>query len=159
MLSSTQAAVRVRAFDLVLNLGVHAHLLEPTQSEDQSCAEEPSQPSALTGGSFSSVLSAGDLAGGEKERTYQENGGVKGVEKPDKGTPAAVGIFEAWLLDIVCEMLLYLVQVGDFLLYSLGFVLILCISLLSLNCLSVWTVITEMLLGVSGIPNFCGAVS
>lgn len=111
MLSSNQAAVRVRAFDLVLNLGVHAHLLEPMQSEDQSCAEEPSQPSALTGGSFSSVLSAGDLAGGEKERTYQENGGAKGVEKPDKGTPAAVGIFEAWLLDIVCEMLLYLVQV------------------------------------------------
>lgn len=111
MLSSTQAAVRVRAFDLVLNLGVHAHLLEPMQSEDQSCAEEPSQPSPLTGGSFSSVLSASDLTGGEKERTYQENGGVKGVEKPDKGTPAAVGIFEAWLLDIVCEMHLFLVQV------------------------------------------------
>lgn len=114
MLSSTQAAVRVRAFDLVLNLGVHAHLLEPVQSEDQSCAEEPSQPSGLTGGSFSSVLSAGDLAGGEKERTFQENGGSRGVEKPDRGTPAAVEIFEAWLLDIVCEMLLYLVQVQDY---------------------------------------------
>jgi hypothetical protein len=111
MLNSTQSAVRVRAFDLVLNLGVHAHLLEPMQSEDQSCVEEPSQPSALTGGSFSSVLSEKELAVGEKERTYQENGGSKGVEKPDKGTPAAVGVFEAWLLDIVCEMLLFLVQV------------------------------------------------
>ena len=118
MLGSTQSAVRVRAFDLVLNLGVHAHLLEPVQSEDQSCVEEPSHPSTLTGGSFSSVLSEKELAVGEKEKTYQENGGLKGVEKPDKGTPAAVGVFEAWLLDIVCEMLLFLVHVSVLFLYS-----------------------------------------
>lgn len=113
MLSSPQAAVRVRAFDLALNLGVHAHLLEPMQSDDQSFVEEPSQPSGLTGGSFSSVLSAGDLAVNEKDKIAQENGGVKGIEKPEKGTPAAVGVFEAWLLDIVCEMLLYLVQAEE----------------------------------------------
>lgn len=118
MLSSPQAAVRVRAFDLALNLGVHAHLLEPMQSDDQSFVEEPSQPSGLTGGSFSSVLSAGDLAVNEKDKIAQENGGVKGIEKPEKGTPAAVGVFEAWLLDIVCEMLLYLVQVRALYLYS-----------------------------------------
>ena len=112
MLASREAAVRVRAFDLVLNLCVHAHLLEPMQSEDQASVEESSQPSPLTGGSFSSVLSAGDFPVGERERTFQENGRGKGLsEKPERGTQAAVGVFEAWLLDIVCEMLLYLVQV------------------------------------------------
>lgn len=112
MLASREAAVRVRAFDLVLNLCVHAHLLEPMQSEDQASVEESSQPSPLTGGSFSSVLSAGDFPVGERERTFQENGKGKGLsETPERGTQAAVGVFEAWLLDIVCEMLLYLVQV------------------------------------------------
>ena len=112
MLASRKAAVRVRAFDLVLNLCVHAHLLEPMQSEDQASVEESRQPSLLTGGSFSSVLSAGDFPVGEKERTSQENGRGKGLsENPERGTQAAVGVFEAWLLDIVCEMLLYLVQV------------------------------------------------
>ena len=112
MLASREAAVRVRAFDLVLNLCVHAHLLEPMQSEDQASVEESSQPSPLTGGSFSSVLSAGDFPVGERERTFQENGRGKGLsEKPERGTQAAVAVFEAWLLDIVCEMLLYLVQV------------------------------------------------
>lgn len=109
MLSSPQAAVRVRAFDLVLNLGVHAHLLEPMQSEDQTSLEDGNQPSR---GSFSSILSAGDAPVGERERPFEENGSDKGsLEKPERGTPAAVGIFEAWLLDIVCEMLLFLVQV------------------------------------------------
>ena len=67
MLASRKAAVRVRAFDLVLNLCVHAHLLAPMQSEDQASVEESSQPSFLTGGSFSSVLSAGDFPVGERE--------------------------------------------------------------------------------------------
>lgn len=61
------------------------------------------------GGLFLLVLLVGDLVGGEKDRIYQENGGVKGVEKLDKGIFVVVGIFEVWLLDIVCEMFFYFV--------------------------------------------------
>ena len=40
MLASREAAARVRAFDLVLNMYVHAHLPEPMQSEDQPSVEK-----------------------------------------------------------------------------------------------------------------------
>jgi hypothetical protein len=123
MLSSEQAAVRVRAFDLVLNLGVHAHLLEPMQSEDQASREEASsvpQSAPLNGGSFSLLPEIGTLPSGDRGRLYpsgvhEENGGLKAsIEKPERGTPLGVGEFEVWLLDILCEMLLFLVQVQIF---------------------------------------------
>jgi hypothetical protein len=59
--------------------------IEPMQSEDQASVEESSQPSPLTGGSFSSVLSAGDYPVGERERTFQENGRGKGLSEKQKG--------------------------------------------------------------------------
>ncbi|KAG5074638.1 hypothetical protein JHK84_055869 [Glycine max] len=40
MLSSSKTACRVQAFDLVLNFGVHAHLLEPIIVDDASPIEE-----------------------------------------------------------------------------------------------------------------------
>ncbi len=112
MLSSEQAAVRVRAFDLVLNLGVHAHLLEPMQSEEQqACGEEAAssvQSTPLNGSSLLSPLDIETYGSG----VHIENGSLKtSLEKPERGTPVAVGQFEAWLLDILCEMLLFLVQV------------------------------------------------
>jgi hypothetical protein len=112
MLSSEQVGVRVRAFDLMLNLGVHAHLLEPMQSEEQqACGEEAAssvQSTPLNGSSLSSPLEIETYGSG----VHKENGSLKtSLEKPERGTPLAVGQFEAWLLDILCEMLLFLVQV------------------------------------------------
>ncbi|KAK7274472.1 hypothetical protein RIF29_15563 [Crotalaria pallida] len=40
MLSSSKTVCRVRAFDLILNLGVHAHLLEPMIADANSIIEE-----------------------------------------------------------------------------------------------------------------------
>ncbi|KAK1297953.1 hypothetical protein QJS10_CPB14g01498 [Acorus calamus] len=40
MLLSPRVACRVRVFDLILNLGVHAHLLEPVLSDDPPAIEE-----------------------------------------------------------------------------------------------------------------------
>ncbi len=112
MLSSEQVGVRVRAFDLMLNLGVHAHLLEPMQSEEQqACGEEAAssvQSTPLNGSSLSSPLEIETYSSG----VHKEYGSLKtSLEKPERGTPVAVGQFEAWLLDILCEMLLFLVQV------------------------------------------------
>jgi len=47
MLSSSNTTCRVRAFDLILNLGVHAYLLEPIVANDTSTTieEEYSQES------------------------------------------------------------------------------------------------------------------
>ncbi|CAK9217020.1 unnamed protein product [Sphagnum jensenii] len=109
--SSEQVGVRVRAFDLMLNLGVHAHLLEPMQSEEQqACGEEAAssvQSTPLNGSSLSSPLEIETYGSG----VHKENGSLKtSLEKPERGTPVAVGQFEAWLLDILCEMLLFLVQ-------------------------------------------------
>ncbi|CAK9214723.1 unnamed protein product [Sphagnum troendelagicum] len=111
MLSSEQVGVRVCAFDLMLNLGVHAHLLEPMQSEEQqACGEEAAssvQSTPLDGSSLSSPLEIETYGSG----VHKENGSLKtSLEKPERGTPVAVGQFEAWLLDILCEMLLFLVQ-------------------------------------------------
>ncbi|EFJ12295.1 hypothetical protein SELMODRAFT_446707 [Selaginella moellendorffii] len=77
MLSSGPVTVRVRAFDLVFNLGVHAHLLEPVQSDDQD-----GFPTGTT-------------------------------EDVKHGRPRGVEEFEAWLLIILCEMMLFLLQLEE----------------------------------------------
>eukprot|EP01018_Ginkgo_biloba_P020488 Gb_07792 [translate_table: standard] len=100
MLSSPPLTARTRAFDLVLNLGIHAHLLEPMLSEDQSVvAEEPSSQSA-------------HFADGEQFFTSAK-GDLKSYEKIESGTPRAVGEFEMWLLSILYEIMLFLVQIEE----------------------------------------------
>ncbi|CAI5518614.1 unnamed protein product [Closterium sp. Naga37s-1] len=83
LLSSNKPTVRVRAFDLMLNLGVHAHLLHPLPVED-----EAGQP-------YSSDADAAEA----------ERGAVRRA--------AAVTMFEEWLLGLLCDMALYLVQVEE----------------------------------------------
>ncbi|CAI5472859.1 unnamed protein product [Closterium sp. Yama58-4] len=83
LLSSSKPTVRVRAFDLMLNLGVHAHLLHPLPVED-----EAGQP-------YSSDADAAEA----------ERGAVRRA--------AAVTMFEEWLLGLLCHMALYLVQVEE----------------------------------------------
>lgn len=100
MLSSPQLTARTRAFDLILNLGIHAHLLEPILSEDQSAvAEEPSsQPTNFNSGDQFLALAKGAL---------------KCHDKLENGTPRAVNAFEIWLLNILYEILLFLVQIEE----------------------------------------------
>ncbi|XP_031485176.1 uncharacterized protein LOC116254156 isoform X1 [Nymphaea colorata] len=95
MLSALRVATRVRAFDLILNLGVHSQLLEPIFSEDSPIVEE--EESSHEQG-FSGGVQFGTVA-------------KRGSKLPTQsGTSSAVDCFESWLLDILYEVLLLLVQ-------------------------------------------------
>ena len=95
MLNSSKAACRVRAFDLILNLGVHAHLLEPMLINDASTIEEEY--------SQESILDC------EEQLPTQGNQKADSVNK--LGTSSAINNFESWILNILYEILLLLVQV------------------------------------------------
>lgn len=96
MLSSPRLASKARAFDLILNLGVHAHLLEPLIAGDASTIEEEySQEPYLD--------DEAQLA-------------TQGKRKPDyfkMGNSSAIDNFESWILGILNELLLHLVQVPE----------------------------------------------
>ena len=119
MLSSHSMPVRIRCFDLLLNLGIHAHLLEPIQIEDQPAIEEGEPPAHL--GGVSPFLSskrglnlqeAFRAERSELQRPQEETPTFKDtVKKVDTCTPEAVKLFELWMLQILFEMLLLLVQV------------------------------------------------
>ena len=87
-------ASRVRAFDLILNLGVHAHLLEPVLHEDSLTIEEDETP-----------------------QESSLNDPEQPVEKTNMESPvqlrmaSAIDKFETWLLVILFEILQFLVQV------------------------------------------------
>ena len=95
MLSSTKPACRARAFDLILNLGVHAHLLEPIITDDASTIEEE----------YSSESYFDD----EAQLTIHGKGKEDSVKK--MATFSAIDNFESWILNILYEILLLLVQV------------------------------------------------
>lgn len=124
MLGSSSRAVRIRCFDLILNLGIHAHLLEPMQMEEQSAlGEESLEPSALLAsvGAFSSSKRGLNLEEAfraeerlELMRPQESSSTFKApVDKVDGATPEAVQVFELWLLQILFEMLLFLVQIRE----------------------------------------------
>ena len=95
MLNSSKAACRVRAFDLILNLGVHAHLLEPMLINDTSTIEEEySQESFF-----------------DCEEQLPAQGNQKADSADKMGTSSAIDNFESWILNILYEILLLLVQV------------------------------------------------
>lgn len=93
MLNSPTATCRVRAFDFILNLGVHALLLEPMVTDDASAIEEDySQESYFD--------SEAKLANQEIRS-----------DSVLMGTSSAIDNFESWILNILYEILLLLVQV------------------------------------------------
>lgn len=103
MLCSTKAACRIRVFDLILNLGVHAQLLEPMVSDNATTIEE-------------------DYA----QETFIDNENrllLQGTRTKDlpkmSSTSSAIDNFESWILKILFEILLLLVQVSYSLLASL----------------------------------------
>ncbi|KAG9160798.1 hypothetical protein Leryth_008636 [Lithospermum erythrorhizon] len=97
MLDSPILASKCRAFDLILNLGVHAHLLEPPPADDISTIEEEySQEGYIDNGSQVTLQ-------GKRKLDY-----LKKLE-----SSAAIDKFECWILGILNEMLLFLVQIED----------------------------------------------
>ncbi|CAN6472476.1 unnamed protein product [Victoria cruziana] len=95
MLSALKVANRVRAFDLILNLGVHAQLLEPIFSEDSPIVEEAGSSNEQ---GFSGGVQFGTV--GKRNSTFPTQ----------CGTSSAVDCFESWILDILYEVFLLLVQ-------------------------------------------------
>lgn len=97
MLSSKRVASRIRAFDLILNLAVHAQLLEPMLPEDSPAIEEvdPSQEPSLT-----NEERLGTLEKMNTESNMQQR------------MTSSVDNFESWLLVILFEILCLLVQVS-----------------------------------------------
>ncbi|XP_037495666.1 uncharacterized protein LOC105647937 isoform X2 [Jatropha curcas] len=97
MLSSPKAACRVRAFDLILNLGVHGHLLEPMVVDDTSTIEEE--------------YSQESFADTDEQLAAPEKRKADSVKK--LGTSSAIDNFESWILNILYEILLLLVQTQE----------------------------------------------
>ncbi|KAF2318716.1 hypothetical protein GH714_010261 [Hevea brasiliensis] len=97
MLSSPKATCRVRAFDLILNLGVHGHLLEPMMVDDTSTIKEEYSQEAF--------------ADTDEQLAAQENRKADSVNK--LGCLSAIDNFESWILNILYEILLLLVQTEE----------------------------------------------
>ncbi|KAJ9539998.1 hypothetical protein OSB04_026504 [Centaurea solstitialis] len=94
MLASPQLTSKVRAFDLILNLGVHGHLLEPLLADDASTIEEEYT----------------------QEPYLDHNLSLQGTRKPDylkAQSLSAINNFESWILCILYEVLLLLVQAEE----------------------------------------------
>ncbi|KAF2296022.1 hypothetical protein GH714_035728 [Hevea brasiliensis] len=95
MLSSPKAACRVRAFDLILNLGVHGHLLEPMMVDGPSAIEEEYSQEAFA--ETDNLLAA-------KENRKADSADMSGASSANDN-------FESWILNILYEIILLLVQV------------------------------------------------
>ncbi|XP_024973316.1 uncharacterized protein LOC112511772 isoform X3 [Cynara cardunculus var. scolymus] len=94
MLGSSQLTSKVRAFDLILNLGVHGHLLEPLLADDASTIEEEYT----------------------QEPYLDRKLSTQGARKPDylrTQSLSAINNFESWILSILYEVLLLLVQAEE----------------------------------------------
>ncbi|KAG2317930.1 hypothetical protein Bca52824_021052 [Brassica carinata] len=97
MLCSTNAACRIRVFDLILNLGVHAQLLEPKISDNATTIEEEyAQETFLD----------------NENRIMLQGTRTKDLPKMSS-TSSAIENFESWILKILFEILLLLVQVEE----------------------------------------------
>ncbi|KAF9592118.1 hypothetical protein IFM89_011956 [Coptis chinensis] len=97
MISSPRLASKVRAFDLIINLGVHAHLLEPMLPDDSPIIEEEC-PQEL-------------YHSNEVQLLPQVKKSVASFEQ--QGVASAMNTFESWLLSILFEILLLLVQIEE----------------------------------------------
>ncbi|KAF8365032.1 hypothetical protein HHK36_032965 [Tetracentron sinense] len=97
MLSSPRLGSRTRAFDLILNLGVHAHLLEPMLPDDSPTIEEECSQELY-------FNNEGQLVTQVKRNTDSCK---------QNGIPSAIDNFESWLLSILYEILLLLVQIEE----------------------------------------------
>lgn len=95
-MNSTRLESKTRAFDLILNLGVHAHLLEPPTTDDASTIEEEYCKETFL----------------DNETQLSLEGNRKSDYLKKAGNSAAIDKFECWILGILYEILLHLVQVN-----------------------------------------------
>ncbi|KAK1311591.1 hypothetical protein QJS10_CPA07g00238 [Acorus calamus] len=98
MLLSPRAACRVRVFDLILNLGVHAHLLEPVLSDDPPAIEEDDssqEPYINSEGQLVTLVH-------QNTESFVQNKISTAIDK-----------FESWIFVILCRVLLLLVQIEE----------------------------------------------
>ncbi|CAA6654937.1 unnamed protein product [Spirodela intermedia] len=95
MLLSRRVVSRVRAFDIILNLGIHAHLLEPVFPENPPYLGE-NEP---LGFQFDK----------EKQLTFRKRDSESDMEQYS----SAINNFESWLLVILFENLFLLVQMEE----------------------------------------------
>ena len=94
MLNSPRVMSKTRAFDLIINLGVHAHLLEPPALDGSTMIDEQySQEACFDNGTQ-------DSNNGTKTDFFRKTGNSLAIEK-----------FECWILGILFEVMLHLVQV------------------------------------------------
>ncbi|GFQ01422.1 hypothetical protein PHJA_002286100 [Phtheirospermum japonicum] len=96
MLNSPNVMSKARAFDLIINLGVHAHLLEPPVPDGSTTMEEQYSPEAFFD-SGTQMSSHGII----KSDFFKKTGNASAIDK-----------FESWILGILFEVLLHLVQYG-----------------------------------------------
>ncbi|GAB4854844.1 hypothetical protein Ancab_023429 [Ancistrocladus abbreviatus] len=96
MVSSPRLSSRTRAFDLILNLAVHAHLLEPVVPDDVSTIEEE----------YSQEHFYEDDAKLEMQRNIADS-------FKRTGSISAIDNFESWILSILYEVLVLLVQIEE----------------------------------------------
>ncbi|KAK7270074.1 hypothetical protein RIF29_22965 [Crotalaria pallida] len=97
MLSSSKIACRVRAFDIILNLGVHAHLLEPIISDYASTIEEEYSQESFY----------------DSDTQLMAQGSRKASSQNKLDTLSPIHKLEAWILNILYEILLFLVQTEE----------------------------------------------
>ncbi|KAE9611610.1 hypothetical protein Lalb_Chr06g0164301 [Lupinus albus] len=97
MLSSSKTACRVRAFDLILNLGVHAHLLEPIIADYASTIEEEYSQESFY----------------DSDTQLMSQGSRKGNSHNKLDTHSPIDKLESWILNILYEILLFLVQTEE----------------------------------------------
>ncbi|CAH9121339.1 unnamed protein product [Cuscuta epithymum] len=91
MINAPRLGSKDRAFDLILNLGIHAHLLEPPAADEaSSIAEEYSEEAYF-----------------DCETQFSPD------KKKPTGNYLAIEKFECWILGILCEVLLHLVQMEE----------------------------------------------
>ncbi|KAH6761972.1 hypothetical protein C2S52_019405 [Perilla frutescens var. hirtella] len=96
MLNSPRVMSKARAFDLIINLGVHAHLLEPPALDGSTIIEEQySQEAYFDNG------------------TQDSTNGIKSDFFKKTGNSSAIDKFECWILGILFEVLLHLVQIEE----------------------------------------------
>ncbi|GMH07937.1 hypothetical protein Nepgr_009777 [Nepenthes gracilis] len=96
MVSSPRLSSRTRAFDLILNLAVHAHLLEPVVPDDVSIIEEDYSQDPF----FKNEAKLGK----QRKRSDSCN---------KIGSISAIDNFETWILNILYEILVLLVQIEE----------------------------------------------
>lgn len=117
MLNSPSVMSKSRAFDLIINLGVHAHLLEPPAPDGSTIIEEQ-----------------------YSQEAYFDNGpqvasnGINSDILKQRGNSSAVDKFECWILGILFEVLLHLVQVRPIYNWKIWLKFLFCSLGLSLPC-------------------------